>query len=131
MRWGQDVSRFFDRTVQPKPPGSGGLAVQPSVYSVQRRFNQPSGLKLQSDRKHGRSTVQPVGPAAPVRFLKHWFLKMVMTRYGRTTSKILRKGVPTIKVESLIKIRQLWTPSMWNSFVMLHHQLLGLQFFRR
>ena len=32
-----------------------------------------NGLISRSDRNCDRSTVEPVGPAGPVRFLKHWF----------------------------------------------------------
>ena len=33
-----------------------------------------NGLISRSDRNCDRSTVEPVGPAGPVRFFKHWFL---------------------------------------------------------
>ena len=32
-----------------------------------------NGFLIEPDRFCGRSTVRPVGPAGPVRFLKHWF----------------------------------------------------------
>ena len=58
-------------TVPLEPAGLSGSAVEPPVRAVQPRFDLNPVQMTRPDRNGDRSTVGPVGPAGPVRFLKH------------------------------------------------------------
>ena len=60
----------LSRTVRREPAGSSGSAVRSPIQPVRFRLNLFTGQMAGPDRNGDRSTV---GPAGPVRFLKHWY----------------------------------------------------------
>ena len=60
----------LSRTIRRKPASSSSSAVWSSVCLVRFWLNLFAGQMARPDRNGDRSTV---GPAGPVRFLKHWF----------------------------------------------------------
>ena len=61
-----------NRSVRCEPAGSSDSPVRLPVHPVLVRFDQKTVFCIEPDRFCGRLTVQPVGPASPVRFSKHW-----------------------------------------------------------
>ena len=70
-----------------------GSPVESPVQAVQPRFNLNPVQMIGSDRNGDRSTVGPIGPAGPVRFLKHW-------------SRLFPYWLPKQKKPTLVKTRE-------------------------
>ena len=66
--WEEKKEKRLSRTVRREPAGSSGSAVRSPVQPVRFRLNLFPGQMGGPDRNGDRSTV---GPAGPVRFLKH------------------------------------------------------------
>ena len=89
--------------------GSSGSPVEPPVRTVQLRFDLNPVQMTGSDRNGDRSTVGPVRPAGPVRFLKHCkivihldknskFTKIIPTTQNRVSKNNYKKPYFIIEI---------------------------------
>ena len=85
----------MNQSVFLEPAGSSGSPVEPPVRTVQPRFDLNPVQMTGSDRNGDRSTVGPVRPAGPVRFLKHWWFerphKLVVVHHCQPVSAVTWK----------------------------------------